>query len=253
MNRRTKTAAALAVVLILSLGWLLYPAPGVPILAYHKVCEEDNLYAVSPGEFEEQMRYLAEHGYTAISLRDYFAAASGERQLPDKPVIITFDDGYDNNYLQALPIMEKYGMHGTVFVVSGYVEAYPGYLSWPQIADMLQRGTEIGSHTASHVQLDQISLEERRQEIVESKSLLEQHTGVPVEFLAYPYGGYDQATEDILREAGYIGACSGEPGLNQGTDHAYALKRINIPHPKWGLWEFRLRLLRADIYSKLNI
>lgn len=253
MDHRTKTAAALAVVLILLLVWLLYPAPGVPILAYHKVCEEGNLYAVPPGEFENQMRYLAEHGYTAISLQDYFAAASGERKLPDKPVIITFDDGYDNNYLQALPIMEKYGMRGTVFVISGYVEVYPGYLSWPQIRAMLQRGTEIGSHTASHVQLDQISPEERRREITESKSVLEQQLGVPVKFLAYPFGGYDQVTEDLLRKAGYTGACSGEPGLNTGTDHAYALKRINMPRPKWGLWEFRLRLLRADIYSKLGI
>jgi len=231
--------------------WLLYPTGGVPILAYHQVSEVDDIYSVTGNQFTEQMEYLAKEGYNAISLQELFAFYEGTGALPHKPIVITFDDGYEDNYLMALPIMEKFQMKSTIFIVAGLVGT-PEYLSWQQIAEMKQRQTEIGSHTLSHVALSSLAPEEQRREVLQSKKLLEQHVG-PVDFLAYPYGAFSEVTEQMLREAGYLGACSGIPGLSHKEGNLYALKRINIPHPKYGLLEFRLRLLRATIYSKLGM
>lgn len=241
--------AALASVLGL---WLVYPAPGVPVLAYHGVNDEPERYSISPAAFEEQMKYLAEEGYTAISLKVLSEYMVIGRKLPGKPVVITFDDGYEDNLLTALPIMEKYGMRATVFVIPGAV-GQPGYLSWEQIRTLHSRGTEIGSHTLSHVALTEITQTEKEREAAESKAVIERETGGRVEFLAYPYGKFDPVMFEVLQKSGYVGACSGIAGRNRPGDNLYSLKRVNIPRPRLGLWEFRLRLLRADIYSKLGI
>lgn len=248
-----KKVGAFSVFFILCIvGWLILPSTDVPILAYHQVSEADDLYSVPAAQFEEQMNYLQENGYTAIDLQQLFDSYEGKTTLPNKPVIITFDDGYEDNLLTALPIMEKYHMRGTVFVITDAVGTTE-YLSWSQILEMREQHTEIGSHTVAHVALSDISATEQRNEIVKSKAVLEEHLGQPVKFLAYPYGQFSSTTQGLLREAGYQGACAGIAGLNHAGVNAYALKRINIPHPKYGLGEFRLRLLRANIYSKLRI
>ena len=232
-------------------SWLFWAGPGVPILAYHQVSEEDDIYSVTAMQFEEQMGYLQEKGYTAISLEQLFDSYEGRAVLPNKPIIITFDDGYEDNFLAALPIMEKYNMRSTVFIVTSLVGT-TDYLSWQQIADMQVRHTEIGSHTVSHIALSDYSVEQQRLEIASSKEILEEHIG-PVKFFAYPYGQFTKVTQQLLGEAGYLGACSGIVGLNSKSAPVYVLKRINVPHPRYGLGEFRLRLLRANIYSKLGI
>ncbi|SDF68630.1 polysaccharide deacetylase family protein [Sporolituus thermophilus] len=251
----TKAKKLLAVALICGGGflfWLLAPAGGVPILAYHMVDPAPEVYSVDPAAFEEQMRYLAREGYTAISLAELLDGLAGKRALPAKPIVITFDDGYRDNYTVALPILEKYNFKATVFVIAGQV-GRSGYLTWEEIKDMQRRHVEIGSHTLSHAALTALTLPERQREIGLSKQMLERHLGTPVEFLAYPYGKFDPALFPLLQEAGYRGACSGIAGLNFQGDNAYRLKRVNIPRPRYGLWEFKLRLLRAHIYAKLGI
>lgn len=234
------------------MSWLLWPTASVPILAYHQVSEENDIYSVTAEQFAEQMEYLSAKGYHAISLEELFAAYEGKATLPSKPIVITFDDGYEDNFLTALPIMEKYNMKATVFVVPSLVNT-PDYLSWQQVLAMKERKIEIGSHTMNHIGLGEVSPEQQRQEIFESKMVLEQHIGTAVKFFAYPYGQFTPISQQLLQEAGYKGASSGIPGLNhKGTD-AYALKRVNVPHPRYGLGEFRLRLFRAEIYSKLGI
>lgn len=244
-------AFGVSVVLCLAI-WLALPTAGVPILAYHQVSEIDEIYSVSGKQFEEQMSYLSSNGYTAISLGDLFAVYEGKATLPNKPIIITFDDGYEDNLLAALPIMEKYHMRATIFVASGLVGTTE-YLSWQQILELQEKNTEIGSHTMSHLGLSSLTPEQQQREIVDSKTLLEQHISRPVLFLAYPYGAFSPVTEQLLKEAGYKGACSGIPGLNHKEGDVYALKRVNVPRPKYGLLEFRVRLLRAHLYSKLGI
>jgi len=248
MNRILALSAFLMMCVV---SWLVTPGPGVPILAYHQVSDADDIYSVTALQFEEQMAYLQKKGYTAISMKQLFNFYEGTAVLPDKPIIITFDDGYEDNLLAALPIMEKYHMRSTVFIVTGLVGT-PEYLSWQQIADMQASHTEIGSHTMSHIALGDSPPDLQRREIVESKAMLEEHIG-SVKFFAYPYGQFTPITQTILEEAGYLGACSGIAGLNHKDAHVYALRRINVPHPKYGLGEFRLRLLRANIYSRLGL
>ena len=253
MNWKMNKFVALSVFFIVGImSWLLWPTPSVPILAYHQVSEEKDIYSVTAGQFAEQMEYLSAKGYHAISLEELFAAYEGKGTLPNKAIVITFDDGYEDNFLTALPIMEKYNMKATVFVVPSLVNT-PDYLSWQQVLAMKERKIEIGSHTMNHIGLGEVSPEKQRQEIVDSKLVLEQHLGTTVKFFAYPYGQFTAITQQLLREAGYKGASSGIPGLNNPNTDAYALKRVNVPHPRYGLGEFRLRLLRAEIYSKLGI
>lgn len=248
MIRILQSAAAVIVLLIV---WLLAPGTGVPILAYHQINSAAEIYSVDPADFEQQMQYLANHGYTAVSLSELFDAREGTGRLPEKPVIITFDDGYADNYLTALPILEKYRMKSTVFIITSQV-GQPEYLTWEQIRDMQARATEIASHTHSHMALNQIDQAMVAQELRRSKQLLEEQLQQPVEFLAYPFGQYNQHTLAAAQQAGYRGACTGLPGLGATAGDAYQLKRVNVPRPKYGLWEFRLRLLRAQLYAKLS-
>ncbi len=247
MGRISKVLAIVAAIVLIAVCWRVYFRQGVPILAYHRVGDQAEIYSVSPADFERQMKYLADNGYTAISLKEMFTGFAGQQRLPAKPVVITFDDGYADNYWTALPILQKYGMKATVFIITGQV-GQPDYLSWEQIAHMQRQGMEIGSHTVNHVTLTEIPPDERNHEIAAAKAALDANLDEAVEFLAYPFGQYDIALYPLLRQAGYKGACSGVIGLNQAGDDPYSLKRVNIPHPRLGLWEFRLRLLRANFY-----
>jgi peptidoglycan/xylan/chitin deacetylase (PgdA/CDA1 family) len=247
MKRTFQIIGALMLATVL---WLSVPSDGVPILAYHQVSSLPEVYSIDAVEFEQQMQYLAEHGYTAISLAELFAAGKSGTKLPSKPIIISFDDGYEDNYQTALPIMEKYHLKGTVFVIAGQV-GQTEYMSWEQLKAAQARGMEIGSHTLNHVALNEISPAEQLNELVRSKQMLEAKLGCPVQFLAYPYGQYNSSTIATLQQAGYSGACTGLPGLAVTKGDVYQLKRVNVPRPKYGLWEFRLRLLRAQIYGKL--
>jgi peptidoglycan/xylan/chitin deacetylase (PgdA/CDA1 family) len=234
--------------LALLIGWLLRPIDGVPILAYHRVREDGERYSVSPQQFSEQMQFLQQHGYTAISMAEMADAFSGSKTLPPKPIVITFDDGYADNLLTALPILEKYGMKATVFIIAGSV-GQPDYLNWDQATELLRRGVEIGSHTVSHAALSQVTDAQKQEEIVKSKVLLEGQLGKPVEFLAYPFGQFDPSLFPLLQQAGYRGACTGIAGLNFADDPPYRWKRVSVPRPKFGMAEFRLRLLRAQLVS----
>ncbi len=252
MDRFRKIGLAVGLASLLFLAWFYLAPMGVPILAYHMVGLEEERYSVSVEEFDRQMDYLAKKGYTAVSLQELADWFAGKTVLPPRPVVITFDDGYNDNYLLALPIMEKHGMKGTVFVVAGQV-GQGQYLSWDQIRALQERGTEIGSHTMNHVALSGSDKAGQFREVAESKQLLERELGLPVVFLAYPYGKFTAETVAVLQEAGYRGACAGTAGLNAPGSDLYRLHRVNVPKPRFGLWEFRVRLLRAEIYFMLGI
>lgn len=235
-------------VVLLLLGWMLHPSEGVPILAYHKVSDDEEMYSVSPQQFAAHMQYLKENGYTAVSLAEMADAFSGKTKLPSKPIVITFDDGYADNLLIALPIMEHYSMKATVFVIAGSL-GQGEYLSWEQAAEMQRRGTEIGSHTVSHIPLGKATEAQKFEEIWQSRVIIENKLKTPVQFLAYPFGQFDSFLFAALERSGYRGACTGIAGLNYADTPPYQWKRINLPRPKFGMIEFRLRLLRAQLVS----
>ena len=247
-----------AILLFAGIQYLLsQPAPeGFPILEYHMVQEANPdkayEYNVPPAEFEAQLDYLEQQGYTTISIRDYLRAKKGLQQLPDKPVILTFDDGYESNYTELLPILEKRGLKATIFMVGNDI-GKENYMSWDQLKDIQHRGVEIGSHTANHLPLTSMSLDEARDEVKLSKLLMEWNGVNTIYTLSYPNGKYTAELLDMLKEEEYLAAVTGDAGLNTFETNPYLLQRINIPHPLFGLTEFKWRLLKGRIMTQLGI
>lgn len=215
---------------------------GVPILMYHKVNpdpETGNLgLRVPPSEFDRQMKYLHEQGYQSVSLQEVRDFITGGKPLPPKPVVITFDDGYRDNYTYALPILEKYGFTATVFVVVNTigkvnvfdlgVQPVNQMMNWSELRDMADRGITIGSHTMDHPHLADVPPEKALYQIREAKAALEKGLGFPVKYFCYPYGSHNQAVKKMVEESGYEAATTTRPGLNYYGEDIFALKRIYV-------------------------
>lgn len=248
---------AAAFILMMFISYLLLPpAPqGIPIIEYHKVdpdvTADGKEYNVTPEEFSEQLDYLKEEGYTTITLLDFMKAKKGKFNLPDKPIILTFDDGYEDNYKFMLPIIEERGAKAVVFMVTNSI-GKEGYLTWNELRDMQSRGVEIGSHTANHQPLSTLSREKQAEEMKLSKLLMEWNGLKTIFSFSYPNGDYDEEMFELLKENEYLAAVTGESGLNTAKTNPYALRRVNIPGLHFGLTEFRLRLLKAEIMAKLG-
>ena len=254
MNRYRQALLFLTGLIITGIGlaWYLFVTPiGVPILMYHKISYDNNIYSIRPDLFDNQMQYLAGNGFTAISLAQLADGLTGKSTLPAKPIVITFDDGYEDNFTTALPILEKYGLRGAVFIAVDKV-GQPGYLSWDQIQVMQNRRTDIGSHTLSHTALTTLDSAQWEQEVKNSKLELEQRLQKPATFLAYPHGKFSSDMFGYLKQVGYTGAFSGITGLNSQGTSLYALNRISVLGPKLGVWDFRIQLAKANIASLLK-
>jgi peptidoglycan/xylan/chitin deacetylase (PgdA/CDA1 family) len=204
----------------------------VPILMYHYISsspwKDDKIrigLSTPPFIFERQLKQLSDDGYTTITLNEMFDAFAGRISLPEKPVILTFDDGYADFYQNAFPLLKKYSMKGTVFVITSFVDKL-GYLTWPQINEMDGSGIiQIGSHTIHHLALTLVKPEILKQEVEESKLILENHLGHPVMWFAYPYGIYNKKVVDAVQKAGYFGAVNTIPGKLQYEGRLFYLTR----------------------------
>ena len=239
-------------------AWVLTAAPpeGFPILEYHMVTENPHPdakpYVVPPEDFAEQLDYLVEEGYTTITPQDYARARKGKQQLPEKPIILSFDDGYEDNWRVVLPMLEERGMKAVFYMVTNSI-GKPGYLTWDNLFDMERSGMEIGSHTANHLPLTTLSPEKQREELRLSKLMLEWKGMKTIYSFSYPNGSYNAGVVTMLAEEEYLTAVTGEAGLNTLETNPYLLRRVNIPPPHFGLTEFRLRLMKADIAARLDV
>lgn len=220
------------------------PPRGVPILMYHKVSPDPNegglIYRVPPNDFDWQMHYLQENGYHTVDIGSVVEHFQKGTVLPEKAVVITLDDGYQDNYVYAFPILKKYGLTATVFVVTNIVggvnefdikahsQPKTSMLTWDEIKEMDAGGITIGAHTLDHPHLSKISLEEAKRQIVESKQVLEKHLGKEVQYFCYPYGQYSSAVVRMVKDSGFRAATSIEPGSVASVKNPYLLKRIAI-------------------------
>jgi peptidoglycan/xylan/chitin deacetylase (PgdA/CDA1 family) len=197
----------------------------VPILLYHHVAiiQNENIYYVLPDAFERQMNLLHEWGYTTISVELMVRAIKEGAELPPKPIILTFDDGSETIYTNALPIMQKYNFTGTVYLVYNYVGTR-NYMNLDQIRGLYASGWEIGSHSLSHTDLTERS-DRQMDETVESRRKLQSLLGVPVLSFSYPFGAYDENSVYYAHYAGYIAALGlGNESL-QGNKNLFYLYR----------------------------
>lgn len=208
----------------------------VPILMYHYVSNpppDADKYrtdlSVSPAEFERQMQYLADNGYTTVDLYDISLAIARKEPLPEKPVALTFDDGYRDNYENAFPVLQKHGFTATFFVITGFVEqnAAP-YMTWPMLEEMSRAGMRIESHTVSHPQLSGLPAEDQRYQIETAQQMIASRIGYTPRYLCYPGGFYDETTQAVLEELDLWGAVTTRSGKWHDFDSRFEWERLRI-------------------------
>ncbi len=205
----------------------------VPILMYHYVENvtdtRDTIrqsLSLSPYTFEEEVKTLIGAGYTFMTNAELSDALSGKNPLPAKPIVLTFDDGYRDFYTDVYPILKKYHVKATAFVISGFV-GYPNNMFAWQIKQLAREGlVEIGAHTVDHAWLKGMQQKELVYEINQSKKTLEYVTGKRIVSFAYPYGVFDVAAIQMLAAAGFTSAVSTIPGADQYQTHRYFLYRL---------------------------
>lgn len=218
-------------------------APAIPVLMYHSVSDVATrgfrTWAVPAQQFDDQMQHLFESGYTTLTVSELFEARR-RGAVPQRCVLLTFDDAFEDFSSTALPIMEKYGIKSTLFVPTAFVEGTSRWLrnigeedrsimSWQQILDAAERGVEIGAHTHSHQMLDLLGHQAAENEIAKSKRLLESHLGHPLRTFAYPFGYRTPDVRHIVERLGFDFACSARKGLHNKDDNPFDIPRLVIP------------------------
>lgn len=224
----------------------------VPILMYHRIAEiQGDRNALPKEKFEEQLSYLSANGYHTITLDALYSYYIERTPLPEKPVVLTFDDGYKDNLTDALPILKKYNMVATVFPISGWVGRENKWenfnkkptttMNWPDLKIWLEAGMKIGGHTVTHPFLTKCSGQLLTNELLNSKQLLEEQLSSSLDFICYPYGNFNAATKIAAEQAGYKMALAIFDHVPLWSQDLYALPRIPIP-AKQSIWEFKLKV-----------
>lgn len=205
----------------------------VPIFIYHSVRphrpNETPLvqhYAIGPSSLEKQLRYLRDSGYTVISL-NYLADALRESiSLPPKSVVLTFDDGWQNQYLNAFPLLKKYNDTATFFIFTDAID-HEYFLTSNQIKEMDNAGMTIGGHTRTHPYLPSITDEaDLENEIINGKKITENKLEHPIQIFAYPFGHYNDQIISVVKKAGYVAARSAYGGVYNSREDIYKLKGV---------------------------
>jgi peptidoglycan/xylan/chitin deacetylase (PgdA/CDA1 family) len=222
---------------------------------YHQVdtplSEREHRFCTPPVEFARQMDRIASD-CTPLSLEELHACLSGQRVWPERPVHITFDDGFIGVLEHAAPMLAERGIPATLFAVSDRLGgsndwmASRGFPERPlltaaQLRQLKKMGFTIGSHTRTHARLIELDTERARDEVVASKARLEDALGSEVRYFAYPYGLVNETVRSMVTESGYRGACATIPGFNRVGQDPYMLRRIDVFGTDQ-LWQFGQKL-----------
>ncbi len=246
MKRVNLKGIAIIFIALLALvigGWYFletkyYP----PILMYHSIDEQWTKVklSVSPEQFREQMKFLRDRHYNVISLDELADLIMSGRRIPHNTVVITFDDGNENNYTNAFPVLKEYNLPATIFLVSDWI-GKENFLKGSQIEEMERAGIEFGSHSRTHASLTGLPKERLKDEIVLSKRAIESVLGKPVTTFCFPFGGKNPDAEQILAEAGYKAACVTFPRDDSVKIDLYELKRIKVSPGPYNLLAFKVK------------
>jgi peptidoglycan/xylan/chitin deacetylase (PgdA/CDA1 family) len=214
----------------------------VPILMYHQVSPRPSAtyrkYVLTTAALAAQMRWLALAGHVPISFDQFWAARRGLAVLPRRAVVITFDDGYQDVLLHAVPILQAHGFPAIIYLVAGLMGQPAAWLAgggrgmplmdWAGARELAAAGIQCGGHTLTHPHLAELDPAESRRELLESRLLLEDRLGLAVPHLAYPYGSYNESVRSQAAECGYETACSVHQGLSDANDDPLALHRVPV-------------------------
>lgn len=213
----------------------------LPILTYHRLLSgeptkaaDPKRIAVSQNQFRSHLRWLTSMGYSTVRLEPYGQELKRKgRRVGCKTFAITFDDAYEEVFTLALPVLKEFGFTATVFVVAKeqtnrWDDGSARLMTPAQWRDWIQAGMEIGSHTSHHAHLAQVELATARQELVESKKILEDALGTKVTTLAYPYGESSPAVEKMAEEAGYDVAFSTDRAPRDHAENRFTVRRAVV-------------------------
>jgi len=221
----------------------------VPILLYHHIsgapagATHPRLW-VSPGRFRRQLATLAQAGYRAVTIADVWRAWHGTGTLPDKPIVLSFDDGYPSQYRHAARIMRAYGWPGVLFLQVGRLDDARG-LGRGQVEQMIADGWELGAHTRTHPNLTTLDATRLQDEVAGSREALRRDFGVAVDAFAYPNGRVDATVESAVRTAGFTAATTTQPRVASPGDDVYRLPRILVAGTRTPAGLLRLLRIRA--------
>jgi peptidoglycan/xylan/chitin deacetylase (PgdA/CDA1 family) len=210
----------------------------VPVLMYHYIAvppAKADKYrfdlSVTPANFEAQLKYLKENGFTTVSLTDVYDHLSKGKRLPEKPVVLTFDDGHRDAYTNAFPLLKKYRMTGTFFIVTDFINYKdPEYVTWEMVKEMSRAGMHIESHSRTHKDMRRRNNAFLVWEILGPIEQITAYTGKRPFFFCYPGGQYDQAVIDVLRSAGTLAAVTTKPGSIYTLANAMTWPRLRVRH-----------------------
>ena len=243
----------------------------VPILMYHEVSPHPHSafrrYTVTVREFTRQMQWLATFGYRTIDMDSLVRARMGHGSLPDRPVLITFDDGFQGCVDHAAPVLGAYGFTATFYLVAGLIGEASRWIlpelglelplmNWDSARRLASSGFQCGAHTLTHPRLARLPRDRCRIELVDARRRLEDGIGGPIHHLAYPFGDYDETVRALAAEAGYVSACSTREGLSGAADDQLALHRVPV-YGHDSLLDFACRLrtgltFRDSLRSRLD-
>lgn len=214
----------------------------IPVLLYHRVVSQPlqgrlSGLVVTMEQFERQLRALKDSGFTAMTFSDYAAFARGERMLPERPVILTFDDGYEDNYTLAFPLLQRYSMSAVIYLVADWKkrtnfwdhdQPQAPLLKPTQIREMARAGIEFGSHSLSHPRLPSLPKAKARKEISASKARIEDLLGTEALCFAYPYAMVSEQAKELVAEAGYRYAVAGDNGPRVFYQDLFQIRRVQV-------------------------
>lgn len=207
----------------------------VSVLLYHYVSENGNKadtirtsLSTHPRVFEQQLQLLQQNGFTTITFDELAAAFGGTFTMPGKPVILTFDDGYADFYTHVAPLLAKYQMKGIAFIPTGLMGG-GNYMTWSQISELSRSPFVVfGAHSVHHWALNKIAHGQLVTELEESKRVLEEHVGYKVNWMAYPYGLFNDAVIAAAKAAGFIGGITTISGSWQYQSRFFSIPRYRV-------------------------
>ena len=234
MNIRKTFFLASLVIILLGAFYFLWLSPKytVPILIYHNIGYEKGSFFVSPESFAKQMEYIKKNGYEVITLDELVRSIKDKKSLKRNRVVITFDDGYKDNFEYAYPVLKRFGFPATIFLVTDFIgREFTGegkeFMNWDDVVAMSKDQISFGGHTKNHFYLGDVKDEAVAfEQIIGSKMAIKQKINMPVDYFCYPSGGFNNRVKELVAQAGYQGACTTNRGFAKFNRDVYELKRI---------------------------
>jgi len=222
-----------------------------PILGYHSIDDSGSSISIAPSQFGKQMNFLYKNEYKTITLKDYLDSIMMNQPTPRKSIVLTFDDGYKNNYDIAFPILRVFGFTATIFLVTGFMGKTDSWekdkgiadfplLSWNEVLEMKKYGIDFQPHSHSHLLLTNLTGDEIKAEVVRSKKEIESRLNKKAEVFCYPYGKYGDKVIKILKDLGFKAGVTTRFGWNYKPIDLFKIERIVSRWFRKRPWAFKM-------------